>query len=162
MQWKKIVIAASVLGLLMAALVPQAMAQELVVVASQATYDASQKWVGFLQTKQVPMKHVTPQKFAADKEAEYVLVVGGLDDPDIKALAQEALTAGQLEWVMQEGNGNMYERENVWGSGQVVMLIVGSDWPAAELARKDTREGWSEAFEGWFDVDMGKGLFGAY
>jgi hypothetical protein len=164
MSWKKMLTVLGVLSILGIAVAPLASAADnLVVIATDAAWKNAEKWVGFLQSKQVPLKHVTPKDFATAKNEKFLVLMGGMDEADgIKAIATEALTPDEVKWVSEGGHGKMFEKADTWAAGQKVILFVGSDWPAAETARVDSRPDWSEAFGEWFDLDMGAGVFHAY
>ena len=130
------------------------LAEELIVVASKATYEASQKWVDFLTFNEVPLKHVIPQEFDTYKRNKYMVIMGGLDEADgIKGLAKELLDEGEFKDVSRKGNGDIFLKFQVYDPMQTIIMFTGSDMAAAEKARQDNRETWWDSFITWFDLD---------
>ena len=150
---------AAVIAILCMALAHTAMAEDLIVVATKATYQASQKWVDFLISNEVPVKHVTPQEFAKYKKEKYVVLMGGMDEPNgIKDIAKEVLTEEEFQWVTQEGNGDMYFKFKVWDPMQSIIVFAGANRTAAETARKDNKDVWWDLIVNWFDLDIDTGI----
>ncbi|MBW1999102.1 MAG: hypothetical protein JRJ29_14205 [Deltaproteobacteria bacterium] len=146
------------LCLLCVGLTNTASAKELIVVASKATYEASQKWVDFLTLHEVPLKHITPQEFNKYKKSPFIVLMGGIDEPDgIMALAKEVLSEDEFRYIAQKGNGEMYLKFKVWDPMQTVIVFAGSDGAAAEAARKKNRKVWWDTFISWFDLDAEMG-----
>jgi len=138
-------------------------AEELIVVASKATYSASQKWVDFLTSYEVPLKHVTPRDFDRYKKSQFVVLMGGIDEPDgIKALAKEALSEDELKYIARKGNGEMYFKFKLWDPMQTVIVFAGSDRATAEAARIKNKKVWWNTFISWFDLDAEADAFHVY
>ncbi|MFC1892265.1 hypothetical protein ACFLZT_07735, partial [Thermodesulfobacteriota bacterium] len=130
---------------------------------SEATFEASQKWVDFLTLNEVPLKHVTPQEFDKVKKNKYVVVMGGLDEAEgIKELAKELLDDGEFKHISQKGNGDIFFKFQVYDPMQTVVMFVGSDMAAADKARQDSREDWWNSFILWFDLDADMEGFHVY
>ncbi len=84
-------------------LVQSASARDLIVVATKATQDASKDWFSFLESKEIPVKLVTPDAFADYKGELYIIVLGSFDESkDITEIAKEALTADEFKSVLQQ------------------------------------------------------------
>jgi hypothetical protein len=67
-------------------------AADLIVVATKATQDASKEWLGFLESKEIPVKVVTPDSFSGVKDALYIIVIGSIDESkEIADIAKDAL-----------------------------------------------------------------------
>jgi hypothetical protein len=130
--------------------------QELVVVANKPTFQAAQKWVDFLTTKGLTVKHVEPSQFGANKGAPYMVVMGGVAEPGgISDLIKEAVGAQDFAALAKPGAGKMFVRSNVWGQGQNVLVFAGSDPEAAAKARADAREEWMGMLADWFGLELG-------
>jgi hypothetical protein len=130
-------------------------AGELLVVANKPTYQAAQKWVDFLATKGITVKHVEPAQFGANKGAPYVVVMGGVAEPGMSDLIKEAVGAQDFASLGTPGAGKMYVRSNVWGQGQNILVFAGSDLEAAAKARADARDEWMGMFADWFGLELG-------
>ena len=156
MTFKKVAMFLATCAILTLALSPvTAQAQELTVVATQSTFKASQRWVDFLASQTVPVKHVEPAAFKSQKNAEYVVLMGGMDEAGIKALITEPVGATEAGALAKKGAGKMFLRSNVWGSGQNILIFAGADAAAAEKVRKETKEDWWEMLAEWFDIEAG-------
>jgi hypothetical protein len=159
MSVKRIMMVLAVVAILCSAFVQNAMAEDLIVVATKATQQASQNWVSFLESNEVPLKLVTPQEFSKHKQKRYVVLMGGVDEPDgIKELVKEALTGEEMQWLSHEGNGKMYVKSGVWEAEQRVIIFSGSNRKAADEARKATKDNWFDMLSDWFDIESGGGL----
>jgi hypothetical protein len=128
--------------------------KELIIVATKATFEAAQKWVDFLTFNEVPFKHVTPRDFGKYQKNPFVVLMGGMDEPDgIKALATEILSADELKSVTQKGSGEMIFKFKAWDPMQTVIVFAGSDRAAAEAARIREKRDLFNLFITWFDLD---------
>jgi hypothetical protein len=159
MSMKRIMMVLAVVAILCSAFVQNAMADDLIVVATKATQQASLNWVSFLESNEVPLKLVTPQEFSKHKQKKYIILMGGVDEPEgIRELVKEALSGEEMQWVSHEGNGKMYVKSGVWKEGQRVIIFAGSNRKAADEARKSTKDNWFDLLSDWFDIESGGGL----
>jgi len=146
----------AVLGL---ALAPIVSAAELVVVATPGSYAKAADWQKFLTSKQIPLKNVAPSNLAAFKDAQYVVLLGPLDEAGgIKPLVEKALIKAEFDQMMQPGSSAMFVKSNVWGQGQEVIIFTGASDKGVESARKGNRAEWIDVIFGWFGLesDVGK------
>ena len=148
-------ITAVILAILLLYLTSAAIAKELIVVATDTTYESSLQWVDFLTLNEVPFKHVTPQEFENNKKDPYVVIIGGVDEPDgIKSLIKEILTEDEVKHISQKGNGEIYFKFQVWDPMQTVIVFAGSSRAEAESARKKNKKDWWNTFISWFDLEV--------
>jgi hypothetical protein len=146
----------AVLGLVLA---PIASAAELVVVATPESYAKAADWQKFLGSKQIPLKNVAPSNLAAFKDAQYVILLGPLDEAGgIKPLAEKALIKAEFDKMMQPGSSAMFVKSNVWSQNQEVIIYTGMGDKGVETARKANRAEWIDVIFGWFglEADVGK------
>ena len=164
MRMKKTTVVFAILAMIMGfAFARAATGADLIIVASKATQEASQNWVGFLKTSEVPFKLVTPQEFANYKQQKYHFFLGGVDEMEgIAGPVKEALTKDEFQWVSQPGNGKLYVKSDIWAPGQRIVIVAGSDLKASEEARKTTREQWFAILTDWFDLEQGPGGLHTY
>lgn len=135
----------------------------MLVVATQKTYEASEAWVDFLKDQDVPIKHVTPKVFEADKKAPFVVIMGSLDEADgVQSLVKECLTKTEYQLVSQVNTGEVLFKSKIWDPDQSLIVITGSNWPSTEAARKDYREEWLEVIGEWFDLELSGPTMQAY
>jgi len=119
--WK--IVAVLVAGLFGLCFHQQAMAQDLIIVGTGSTMDASQDWLSFLKTQEVPCVVVNPAEFGEHKKRDFVVVIGSMDESeDMKAILEEVLNPEELEWISQAGNGNMYVKTGAHTSVLTYML----------------------------------------
>ena len=140
-----------------------AMTDDLIVVATRATFKDAQGWVDFLKSKEIPIKHVTPQEYANFSKEKYIVLMGGMDELDgIKDIVQGLLTKEELEYITRKGKGKMYKKyvlpknarpSQLWGGGQNYIIFAGADRTAAATARKNSKKDWWEELSVWFDID---------
>ncbi len=134
-----------------------AAARDLIVVASKATQEASQDWFGFLESKEIPVKKVTPDSFNDVKNELYIIVLGSLDESnEIKEIAKDALTDDEFKSL--SGAAKMFYKPQAWNVGQKVILILGPDKDAVKETRVDSQEKWYEMLQEWFDIEDSQGF----
>lgn len=134
-----------------------AAAADLIVVASKETQKAVKDWLGFLESKEIPVKLVTPDSFADVKNDLYIVIIGGFDESkEIKEIAKEALTADELKSLDTEGK--MFYKPQAWNVGQKVILFLGPNLEAAINARISAQEEWYEMLKEWFDINDSGGF----
>ena len=134
-----------------------AAARDLVVVATKATQKASLDWLSFLESKEIPVKLVTPDSFSDIKEELYIVVIGDIkSSKEIADIAKDALTADEVNSIQNEGK--MFYKPQAWNVGQKVILILGPDQDAVKKARMSTQEEWYEMLKEWFDIEDTEGF----
>ena len=139
--------------------VQNASARDLIVVATKATQDASKDWLAFLESKEIPVKLVTPDAFSNYKEELYIFVLGSLDESkEVADIAKEALTADELKSVSNSNEGKMFYKPQAWNVGQKVILILGPNRKTVVDARISTREKWYDMLKDWFDIQDAEGF----
>jgi hypothetical protein len=138
-----------------------AMAQDLIVVANDDTYKAAQKWVDFLLSKMISLKHVAPGEFANYKTEQYIVLMGSIDEPGgIAGLLKEALSDSEFEAISKDKG--MYIKSDVWGEDQGVIVFAGANKAAAEAARTGNKEEWWNELVIWFDIEEGGAALHGY
>ena len=158
MLFKRLAIATILLTIICITTTKAATANDLIIVCTKATYEASQEWVDFLTMNEVPVRHVTLKEFDKYKKKPYVVLMGGLDEPDgIKTIAAEILAEDELEYVSQKGNGEIYFKFQVFDPMQTIIVFAGADRSAADAARKKSKDDWLNTFISWFNLDMEMG-----
>jgi len=155
MKAKRITILLAAVAILSLAFAHTVMA-DLIVVASDATFKDAQKWVDFLTSKAVTIKHVTPQNFSGVKQEQYMVIMGALDESGgVKDIVKEALSDAEFADVSKAGNNEMYLKSDVWGEDQEVIIFSGATKEDAEAARVGNREDWLNEIAIWFDIELG-------
>ena len=140
--------------------VQSASAGDLIVVATKATQEASKDWLGFLESKEIPVKLITPDAFSNYKEQLYIVVLGSLDESkEITAIAKDALTADEFKSLSGSGEGKMFYKPQAWNVGQKVILFLGPTREAMIKVRKSTRDKWYEMLKEWFDIEDTEGFY---
>jgi hypothetical protein len=154
MKARRLFIILGMVAVLAVALAPLASAAELVVVATPATFAKQADWAKFLESKNIPIKNVAPSNLAGFKDAQYVVLMGGMDEADgIKPLAEKALSKSELERMNMAGSSAMYVKSDVWGKGQEVIVFIGASDKGVETARKGNRAEWMDMIFNWFGVE---------
>ena len=138
-NWKYLVI--TIVVVLTAGLVQNAAARDLIVVASKTTQEASQDWIDFLESNEIPMKIITPDSFSKHREDLYIIVLGSVNESKgIAEIAEDALTAEEFQTISNNSEGKMFFKPQAWNVGQKVILFLGSDQEAVTKARKASKE----------------------
>lgn len=138
-------------------------AEELVIVATNDTFQEAQGWVDFLEAKEIAVKHITPKEYSGGHEAKYFVIMGGMDEEDgIQVIVKDLLASEEFQWVSRKDNGKMYTKyilpentgsSNSWGEGQNFIIFAGSSRIMAAEARENSRQNWWEELSIWFDID---------
>jgi hypothetical protein len=161
MKARKMFIIFGMIAVLGLALAPIVSAAELVVVATPESYAKAADWQKFLTSKQIPLKNVAPSNLAAFKDAQYVVLLGPLDEAGgIKPLVEKALIKAEFDQMMQPGSSAMFVKSNVWGQGQEVIIFTGSGDKGVETARKANRAEWMDVIFNWFGLEAEVGKAG--
>ena len=134
-----------------------AAARDLIVIASKETQKASRDWLGFLESKEIPVKLVTPDSFTDYKGELYIIVLGSpVESKEIKEIAKDALTPDEFKSINTEGK--MFYKPQAWNVGQKVILFLGSDQEAILNARVSSQEEWYGMLKEWFDIEDSEGF----
>lgn len=159
MNSRKFTMVVAIFGIIFLSVVPFALADELIVVATEKTIQESQAWVDFLKSNEVPLREVSPQYYANYKGAGFIIIMGGFDEQGgIKDIAKEVLSKEELDSVTQGNRGRMFLKPDLWTSGQYVLLFVGPDGKSSIEARKANKEKWWDMIKDWFDIEESAGL----
>jgi hypothetical protein len=157
-KWFIVLGMVAVLGL---ALAPVVAAADLTVVATPASFAKAADWQKFMASKQIPVKNVAPSDLAAFKDAQYVVLLGPLDEAGgIKPLVEKALIKAEFDQMNQPGSSAMFVKSNVWSQGQEVIIYTGASDKGVETARKANRAEWIDVIFGWFGLEAGVGKAG--
>ena len=155
-----ILVTCAILGLVISPMAAQD--EGLIVVASKSTYQGAQRWVDFLTKEGIDLKNVVPAEFNKHQNEEFIVLMGGMNEPGIKDLVKKAVGNKEAAALTKKGAKNMYVRSNVWGPGQNVLIFAGADVAAAEKVRKDNKEEWFEIIAEWFELETGGPRLGGY
>jgi len=155
MKARKIFMILGMVAVLCLALAPIASAAELVVVATPESYAKASDWQKFLASKEISLKNVAPSDLTAFKNAQYVVLLGPLDEANgIKPLVEKALIKAEFDQMNQPGSSAMFVKSNVWSQGQEVIIYTGSGDKGVETARKANRAEWIDVIFGWFGIEV--------
>ena len=156
-NWKYGVIVI-VMGLT-AGFVQNAAARDLIVVASKSTQEASQDWIDYLESNEIPMKIITPDSFSKYKEELYIVILGSINESNgIAEIAEDALTAEEFQAIAKTSEGKMFFKPQAWNVGQKVILVLGPNMEATINARIATQEEWYEMLQEWFNIEDSQGF----
>ncbi len=143
------------------ALAPVASAADLVVVSTPASLAKAADWTKFLASKNIPVKKVAPSNEAGFKDAQYVVLLGALDEADgIKPLVEKALSKSEFASMSSAGSSAMFVKSDVWKKGQEVIIFTGAGDKGVETARKGNRAEWVDVILGWFGIEAEVGKSG--
>ena len=159
MKTKLKYIGVSIILIFSLGLAQNAAARDLIVVASKATQNASKDWLGFLESKEIPVELVTPDSFSEFKEELYIVVLGSLDESNgIVEIAKDALTEDEFTALEKSSEGKMFYKPQAWNVGQKVILILGPNREATKEARISSQEEWYDMLKEWFDIEDTEGF----
>ena len=134
-----------------------AAAGDLIVVASKTAQKASQDWLSFLESKEIPVKLVTPDSFSSVKDQLNIIVLGSIDESkEITEIAKDALTEDEFKSIGTEAK--MYYKPQAWNVGQKVILFLGPNLESVVDARISSQEEWYAMLQEWFDIDDSQGF----
>ena len=100
----------------------------VLLVANDIDYSVSGSLPGFLGGKGLEVTRITAADFEANKNAHFMVILGGPDSPDgIGEISAFALSPEEKTYVRGKGNRKMYVKTNVWRTPQVVMIMAGNN-----------------------------------
>jgi hypothetical protein len=134
----------------------------MILVASQASLVKAQPWIDFLKKNEITVEHVVPSEFKSVKNKKYITIMGGMDEPGIKDIVTEVVSAGEASDLAKAGAKKMFMKENTWVAGQRVLVFAGDNAESAAAARTESREAWMKYLKDWFDLGEGPGGLKAY
>ena len=156
-KWKYI--ATAIFMLFTFGFTQNAAARDLIIVASKETQKVSIDWFGFIESKEIPVKIITPDSFSRYKEELYIVVLGSINESkEIAEIAKDALTSDEYKALEKSEKGKMYYKPQAWNVGQKVILLLGSSQETVAKARKSSKEEWFEMLKEWFDIDESEGF----
>ena len=139
--------------------IQNAAARDLIVVASKVTQKTSLDWLAFIESKEIPVKIITPDSFSRYKEELYIVVLGSINESnEITDIAKDALTAEEYKNLVNNSEGKMFYKPQAWNVGQKVILFLGSNQESVAKARKSSKEKWYDMLKEWFDIDESEGF----
>jgi hypothetical protein len=134
----------------------------LILIAGQASRVKAQPWIDFLMKNGLAVEHYVLSELDKVKNQPYITIMGGLDEAGFRDLLSQA--AGSELAASLEGKGakKMLVKDDVWASGQKVLIFAGQDVDAAAAIRVETRDAWMECLTEWFDLEEIPGGLRAY
>ncbi len=129
-------------------------AVDLILVASDAMLKSAEPWVSFLKSKEVPVKSVSPKAFADNKEAPYVVIMGGVSEAGgIGDIIKKALGEKDFTAIGKGEAKGMYLKYNVWSGGQEIIVFAAANAADVGAVRKESRSDWWETISEWFEIE---------
>jgi hypothetical protein len=157
-KWKYISLAV-IMIFAMGFMSSSATARDLIVVASKATQNESKDWLGFLESKEIPVKIITPDTFSRYNGELYIVVLGDINESaEMAEIAKHALTSEEYKSLANNSEGQMFYKPQAWNIGQKVILFLGPSREAVTKARKSSKDEWFEMLKEWFDIDESEGF----
>jgi Tol biopolymer transport system component len=113
---------------------------KIVVLANSIDYGLASDFFGFLGNKGIEVVHTTADDFELYKDEKFIVILGGPDAYDgVGEIVQDVLSSNEQSFLREKGNRKMYVKTNVWGTGQKVMVIAGSDREQTKEAHQENR-----------------------
>jgi hypothetical protein len=127
----------------------------MTVVAEYKDREAALRWVDYLLTNEIFVEYVDPEFFSANTDVEYMAIMGGVDNAEIKKILTDLIGAGEVAAMSKKGAKKMYLIEDKYSMGQKILVYTGSDSEASANARTESRDEWMPMLEEWFGLDEG-------
>lgn len=163
MRIMKLITTLTFLAIICMPLTPLAMEDNLTIVATDEVFQEAQEWVDFLKAKEIPLTHVTPQKFTKGSEAKYIVLMGGMDEPDgIRDILRNVLSTEELHSISRDENGKTFKKyimpkdakgPQMWALAKNYIIFTGDDRTASAKTRSRSKDIWWEEISLWFDID---------
>jgi len=150
---KKIVLVAAIGLLIPLIFLDSAFAfDKLFILGNQTALGLAKDFLTMLNNESIPLVIVMDQ-FEKVKNEKYIIVLGGAKEPgSVDEFTKQVLTAQEQESGKQPG-GKVFVKENVFASGQTIIVFTGPDDASAADARKNNRKIWWPYLVKWFDLD---------
>jgi hypothetical protein len=136
--------------------------ETLILLAAQESLVKAQKWIDFLNKNELTVDHYVLSELNKLKNRTYIAITGGLDEAGMKELLAGIIGDSAVASLEANGAGKMFLKEDVWKSGQKVLIFAGSDAEAAAKVRTETKDTWMEYLQEWFDLEEVPGGLRAY
>ena len=156
------ILAAFILSILLPVASKAQTEETLYLVAAKESRVKAQKWIDFLNQYELPVEHYVLSELDLVKEHDFITIIGGLDETGFRDLLTGMLGEAEVASLEAEGAKKMFLQENVWKTGQTVLVFAGSDPDEAAAARSESRETWMEILQDRFDLEEVPGGLRAY
>jgi len=133
----------------------QAGAQTVVVLANSTDYSDAWGLVGFIQKSEVRVLRAVPENFDKLKKEKHIMILGGpASKQGMEPIFERVLTPEEQAFLKKPGNRKMYYKENLWTSGQKVIVFGVSDSTQVKPLLVENRRRWIEYLIEWFDLEI--------
>ena len=136
--------------------------EPLYLLAAKESRVKAQKWIDFLKQYDQPVEHYVLSEIDQVKKQDYVVVVGGLDEPGFRDILLEIVGNDEVASIENGDKGKMLLKKDVWKPGQMVLVFAGKNTDAAAEARSASKDKWMDYLEEWFDLEEIPGGLRAY
>jgi putative cell wall-binding protein len=117
----------------------------IIILANYIDYALASDFFEFLGNKGVNKVRVTATDFVQYpwipyKNMTFIIILGGPDAYEgVGEIVQEVLASSEQNYLRIKGNRKMYVKPNVWRTGQIVVVIAGSDRFQTQKAHRENR-----------------------
>jgi parallel beta-helix repeat protein len=113
---------------------------KIVLLANSIDLNLSSNFTVFLKGQGVDIIYVNASNFSEYKQERFIVILGGPDAYEgVGEIVREVLNESEQGWLREKGNRRMYVKTNVWRTGQVVMIIAGSDREETQKACEENK-----------------------
>ncbi|MCS4541398.1 MAG: hypothetical protein HY929_03600 [Euryarchaeota archaeon] len=114
--------------LLCGASLTSAAAPKIVVISNLIDYNMALDFFGFLRNQGIDVIRITAADFPNYQTEKFIIILGGPDAYNGTGdIVRQALFSDEQNYLRTRGNRKMYVKTNVWVTGQVIIILAGSD-----------------------------------
>lgn len=112
----------------------------IAILANSIDYELASEFFGFLEDRGIEKTHVTADNFDDYKQNKFIIILGGPDAYEgVGGIVQQVLTDAEQGDIRKSGSKKMYVKTNIWRTGQVVIVIAGSNREMTKAAHQENQ-----------------------
>jgi DNA-binding beta-propeller fold protein YncE len=109
-------------------------------VANSIDKSLGSEFFEYMENQGLEIVQLNATEFEQKKDEKFVVILGGPDAPEgIGEIVQEVLNESEQEQVRQSEAMEMYVKEDVWATGQMVVILAGSTRQQTREAARENR-----------------------
>jgi hypothetical protein len=113
---------------------------KIVLLANFIDLNLSSNFTAFLEAQGINIVYVNASNFSEYKNEKFIVILGGPDAYEgVGEIVGEILDESEQGWLREKRNRGMYVKTNLWRTGQVVIIIAGSDREQTQKACEESK-----------------------
>lgn len=115
---------------------------EAILLANSIDYGLAGNFNTLLKNSGIEVTHTDAAKFSQYNKNKFIVILGGPDASEgVGEIVREVLGENEQNQIREGSNRKMYVKTNVWTTGQVVMVMAGTDRWETKKTGEDNKVG---------------------